>query len=563
MKILDILKSFTADKKSVGIYVSTKSTLEVVYYDNEAKQILKHGSTELQYDPAMRQISNLNLMEVAILKLFEDLDIPTSTPTILSLPTIFIGHQTLPSSLGKDEITMALTSEAEKSYFFRRHEPVISWESITVTPEADTRYVLYSAFKKEEIEQIEEMTKRISLNLVAIDASYSAMLRGLSASGMVEDDIENATLWSILLINTNNVATISLMGDKVIDIVEEPIAIKSLSAEDVYPTVVSYSLESLKSKSPEHVVVISETDEVSAEILSSYFDLNCKISFIEENKFCKNALFVTEDEVLTDLPLKPDLISLEAVGAGCWKKSEIAINFNFVSSSGMNGEGVEVNILGKKVVLTATSLNYLVLGWTVLSFVTIAILYMIISSFTGALDTKLTDLNTQVTNLNTQIAAIQQPAQTAPGASPQEVLNTVYANNGKFLQAYNTVGGVIPEKLWIDSLEIHKDMTASISGKASSVEDVIAYYQNLLRICKFQNFKITGIKVVNDQAPNQAQSAPSNGLPGLPQLTPAGSSEPQKYYQFTFGPGSGSPMPAAPAPAAPAPSAPTPMGPTR
>lgn len=544
-----------AEKKSkiaTGIFVSPKGILEVVQFDLETKKVLKSGNTELSYDLVARQINSLDSFELSLQKLYNELHIQANTPAVLTLPTILMNHHSLPASLGDMEIGIALTSEAERNYIFKRHEPSVSWEVLSKDEEANTAHLIYTATKKEEISQISSIFQNLGYKLAAIDTSYASLIRGLALTGVVESDVAEGTLWSILLITSNSFVIITLMGNKIIEVQEDPLAIKSFNPEDIYPTIASYSLEGILNKNPDHVVIVSETNDVSAEVLSTYFDLNCKVTYVELNKFAKAPLFegnYANDSAATE-------VSLEAVGAVAWKNTDIPVSFNFKENDDSELEGGLFE-------LNSQVLQYIIIGLIGLSVISMAVVYMFCSSMVGAMDKTLADLGTEKTQIQSQIDAQQSPnIDNIP-----ELLASVYDKNGKILQSFNSIGAVVPEKLWIEKFTLNDSLAPLISGRAYSVEDIITYYQNLNKTAKFENFKITSIKEISTA--DTAKSANDNGsgvsivpatgissesglpgLPGLPNFPAIGS---PKLYEFSFGAASASvsssPMTNSPAPA--------------
>ena len=552
MQLLDYFNKLVNKKKDyVGVSISSKSILEVVQFDHETNEIIKYGQSDVQYDLVGRQISNISTLEMELLKLFEELKISIHTPVVLSLPAVSLHHITLPSTLDKESVKLALVSEAEKNYVFKKNDPAVSWEQITLNEEAETQYLLYSTVKKEEVEKVEGVFINLGIPLVAVDASYSSLLRGLSVTGLIDEDIEEAKFWSILLITPNSFVIISLMGNKIIDISEDPLAIKSFNPEDIYTTIASYSMESISSRSPDHLIVISETDEVSAEMLSAFYDMDCKISFLEANNNNKKPIF-QGDVDFSDKRLK--VTSLEAIGTTCWNKSKIPINFNFMSND-TAVSGQDIQLFGISITLTTQLLQYSIYGLMVLSVILMSIFYLIGSTLNGIKDTSITELSKAVTDKKTALQAYSVP--TAPVSTkiaPETLIREIYDKNAKILENINTLSSVIPEKLWIENFSIDAGMTVEIKGKALSVNDIIAYYQNLNRKGSFQNLKIASVKETSDSSgtqqntdikinPTNIVSVPqvntgSSGLPAIPSV-PAVTSVPDtsntnKVFAFSF-----------------------------
>lgn len=541
MALFDFINNFF-NKDIIGISISTKSIIEIVQFNRETKKVVKYGQANIAYDLVTKQISNPGAVTSEISKIFNELDIPFNSGVVISVPSVFINNITLPSTYDEEKIRNELIAETEKNYIFKKNAPSVSWAQITVNTEAETQYLLYSAIKKEEAEKIEGIFIGMGMKLIAIDSSYISLIRGLAISGIVDDDILDGKLWNILVITVNSFIIITLMGDKIIDLSEDPLAIKSFDQNDIYPTIASYSLESISIKNPDHVVIISQTDDVSAEKMTSYFDMDCKLSFIESNNLSQESIF-SDDIDLSDKTYKA--IGLEAIGSTHWRKSSIPISLNFASNS-VTSMADEINFLGMTISLTPQKIvQYFIIGLIILAVIILGSAYLVLLSCNGALDNTLQELNK---DLNDKMTPIKAPVVNAK-EDPSTILNRSFDNNMIFLDNYKAVGSVIPEKLWIESFSINDDSTVRIKGKALSVDDIINYYQNLSRIGKFKDFKIISVKVLGDsisQADNgaikispkadstptvspasasPASPPPSSGLPNLPNV-PAISSTP-------------------------------------
>ena len=490
-QLSDKLNKLKGKKEFVGVSISSRSILEVVQFDHETKEILKYGQTELDYDITSKQINNVNSLEMEIKDLFEELGIPLHSSVVLSLPVVSLSHLTLPSSLDNESTKYALISEAEKNYIFKNHEPMVSWEKIAVNEENDTQYLLYSAVKKQELESIEEIFDNLGIHLLGVDASYSSLLRGLAETGLVDEDIKEGKCWNVLLITVNSFVIISFMGDKIIDITEDPIAIKSFNPEDIYPSIASYSLDGVSAKSSEHIVIISTADEVSAKLLSSFFDMECKVSYVDSNNNSEDPIF-KGDVDLSDKRLK--VVGLQAIGTTCWKKSIIPVNFNFLSNK-VAAEGYNLTILGSNFTLTSELLQNILIGLIILAVISNCILYFIGSTLNGMTDMTLQELNTSLNKDQDELKKFDQPVQKTDVGT---VIKNTYDNDTKVLENFNTISSVIPEKLWLESFTLKSDLSSEIKGKALAINDIIAYYQNLNRVGNFQNLKISSVKETED-----------------------------------------------------------------
>ncbi|EKE04489.1 MAG: hypothetical protein ACD_20C00057G0002 [uncultured bacterium] len=534
--LIDKIKSTTMNTTSyVGISVSQKSVLEVVQFNNETKEVIKYGKTDLAYDLVARQINHMTLLESGIQKLYHDLEIPINTPAVLTLPTVSMNHQTLPLQLSTDEIRTALISETERYYIFKKNEPVVSWNQLAVN-ENGTQRVIYSAVQKDQIDQIVEIAHKTGLKLAAVESSYAALIRGLIITDIPKDAVDEDKSWCTLLITPNSFIVITLTGNKIVQITEEPLAVRSFNPEDIYPNIASLSMESTLNKNPEHIVIISKSDDVSAEILSKYLDLTCKVSFIEENHYNKTPLFKGNINISAN---NNNAISLESVGSTCWKAPDSPINFNLLGQDGPE-LGFKIPFLDKSLSLNSALIEYILLGLIALSFISFATTYLVCLAMNSSLEKAQKESYIKLGEVTKEAELIAKDQPTMQG-NANELAYTIYDKNQRLVQSYNAISEVIPEKLWIEHFDLNDNLTTNIRGKAYSVEEIISYYQSLNKAAKFANLKIASIKVVNqDAAPSQENPEvtiiPSNNqsgdLPSIPNLPTLSS---HKYYEFAFG----------------------------
>ena len=186
-------------KKGIGIYLSPSSTLEIVEYDYDLGEINNYNKIDFEYNSVQREI-NIESFEIALQNILKRFEITPQIPVTLTIPSIFINKKILPSDLAGEEIQMALISETEKNYIFKRTEPSVSWNIISTNKESQLNTILYSALQKNLVERIEDVFKRQGLKLVAFETAYAAFIRGVSVSGLVDDCIEKNLNWCTLII---------------------------------------------------------------------------------------------------------------------------------------------------------------------------------------------------------------------------------------------------------------------------------------------------------------------------------------------------------------------------
>ena len=104
----------------------------------------------------------------------------------------------------------------------------------------------------------------------------------------------------------------------IVDFYEEPIAIKSYEGDEIYNVITSSAQITLMSYPANYLVILSDTNSVSAEVLAKNLNVDCTVDYIENNKFKRKEFLPVSLDVLPDNILK---ISLQAIG--------VAISKNF------------------------------------------------------------------------------------------------------------------------------------------------------------------------------------------------------------------------------------------
>jgi len=509
--------------KGVGVFISPDSTLEVVEYDYDLGEIINYGKVEFEYNAIRREIDT-DSFELALQTMLKKFEINPTTPATVSIPSIFVNKKNLPAELEKEELQTALISETEKNYIFKKNEPSVSWNVISTDKTTLENTVLYSALQKNMVDKLDEIFKRQGLKLVAVDISYTSFIRGLSVTGLIDDCIEKDLNWCILIVKNNTNAVITLSGSQIVNIVENPLAINSIEPSELYQTLSSGLIEQMELPDVETLVIANYSNLVDVNTLSSYFNYNCPIIKINNNKHHDQALFSFDTSISKNPAEAAENVNIESInpeviGAACWKNAPIKLGFNFLNTLGQDETGGLFASLG----LVGNPLHLILLGLIAVEFVIITFISIICLPINASLDDQYKKLYVQCSEYEAKF--------TAPQAKVFNLFDVVvekYEKNQKTITSFDALSNVIPEKVWITSISMDEDLNVKIKGKAFSVKDIVNYYENLQSVSKFNNMKILGINVIGGESPIIAPSSadvtinalpgasPSNMQPGMP-----------------------------------------------
>ncbi len=492
--VKNLIKNLIApSSKRVGIYISSDSKLEAVYYDTESKEIYWSYKENFQYNQVLREVL-LDDLEARIPGILKKMEVPAGCPVCICLPHILTSIKALPSDLDEAEIEFALVSEAEKSYIFKKAEPKPSWNFLSESNETLTNQYLYSVIQKKQIEKIEEIFERNELKLLSIDISFTALLRGLEAARILDENIENQLSWCIVIISTNNYLIAKFKGEKILNVIESPLALKSIEPDVLYSTLNATFTEKLQHEKLDNLYIVSQAQDFVASKLTEYMKLKCNIHTIDDNKFNNNPLFVRP--VANADPIFP-----ESIGAACWNYSKLGLNLNFHNTD--NNEEIH-GILGK--IGVKTQLHFYLLLSFLASLMLLATMVLLLSGANNYFKDAVLKEKSEIKRLEKlNIKPIRK-------FNKNETFVSVYGKNLELLTSYDSIGSVIPERLWIDAFFVDNDLKTKIIGKAFNVEDIITYFENLQKVSKFNNLKIKSIDIISTTMSDQDVSGLNNSM---------------------------------------------------
>ena len=463
-------------KVTIGISVSSNNSVEMIYVDRTTRSITKYASRELRYNNAIREIIDYDEFSSAIQELFKELSLdPKQCNVVLNLPNVHFAFMYLPLILADDQVSNAIVSEVEQLYLFKRHEPIVSWVAVDTNRDSDKRYIAYSAVQDSAIQSILEIFEEIGAKLIAIENSHSSILKGIQYSKIAEEEITTESAFNILLITSNSYAVFCMNGNKLVDYYEEPLAIKSFTNDEVYLAISSAASSTLEHYPTPNLLIISETNEVSAELLSEKINFEGSIKYLDRNKYSDKAFMGIEFSVLQNyIPL----ISLESVGAATYNYENYPIKFNFLSeATGADLSGpLTLTLFGKEIEIDRKAIVTIlgaVLGGLILVF---GLIGFGLSSFNKKMVTELEQLNQEQMTLESKI---KESKISVDVADIYTVSQDIYTANKYEIALFNGLSVDIPPQVWIDSFYTNSDGEVVITGKSTGTEYIYTFFKGM------------------------------------------------------------------------------------
>lgn len=517
----DLISQLGANTKiTIGVSVTPGVGLEMIEIDRTTKTINKYGCKPLEYNYSTREIVDFMEFQTALNDLFEELHIPKKSNVILNMPNVQFGIISLPLLLTDEAITNAIISEVEQSYIFKRQEPVVSWVEVSSNVDTENRVLAYTAIQQGTIDAIKTVFEETGCTLTAIETSYASLLKTLFYTEKTLEQMKDNVTWNLMIIGQNSYSLFSMVGKKIVDYYEEPLALKSFIDDEIYNAITSSANLTLAGLPANYLYIVSETDLVSAEVLAMKIAFEGTVNFLECNKYIQNELLTANLNILPNVALK---ITPDAIGSVIYPFCDYPLKFNLTgekessSAEFLSAEGYpRVNVGNVEVELTPTFVKKVTLILAGAIVIPALLLTLALREFIKSENAKIEALKIRIEAANTEIAKYNKDATEQGAFDLGSVINKISSQNRMKLFYYSALGVSVPNKLWISYYLTNEENGVDIKGRASDVQSVYAFYKNIKQSVNKSDIKIYKLEV------------PSTSIDDLV----GGSSSIPNYYEF-------------------------------
>ncbi len=486
-KLLEALGLSTVS--TVGISVSASNIIEMICIDKGQRMITKYACRELKYNNAIREIINYDDFASTVQELFKEIDVnPKNCNVVLNIPNVHFAFVSLPLVLPDEQVSTAISSEVEEMYLFKRHEPVISWNTVTVNKDTEKRYIVFGAIQENTVQNIKDIFEELGCKLVAIETANSSMIKGIVYSKVLEEEFDNNDTINILLISSNSYSIFCLQGKKLVDYYEEPLAIKSFSSDEVYVAISSAAGSALENYPAKDLLVVSETNEVSAEILCHKINFDGNLKFLDRNMYADKSFMEIAGTIL---PKYLPVISLEAVGAAAYTYEAFPLKFNFlVTADSEFSQMISIHMMGQDYeVDRKTVLNISVIG--AVAVLCVFLLFgFLISLFEKRLYKEINIMSDEFVEIMAKVNATKTSGDVNDVYSVTKKLSE---ENSRETAIFYGLGSEIPSDVYLTKFFCNSEGVVSIEGNANSSESIYAYIKGLKT--KYPDIKISKLQL--------------------------------------------------------------------
>lgn len=505
----NFLDNILGGATEVYIAVSPTNLIELGVIDPHTHLMKNYASASIEYNEAIREIADYDIFSAKIEKLFEECNLtPSKCNVHISLPTIWFAYKdNIPLTSDEESIKNIVFSELDQTYIFKRTDPVPYWFDAPLSLNNDTKSIFYTAIQSEVMETLRNMFKEMGANLIEITCSLTSDLKGMVSCGFADTEMNSdVALWSLMIVNNSGFQLFGFQGKKLQDFYEEPLPVKSFEGDEIYSAIDNAAQIALMSSSAQSLVIVSETDLVSARELSKRLQFGGAVTVIEDNKFRKKPL---SDITRALIPEQQTEVSLHLLGMfpdpGIFP---LSINFLTCIEGYARNDIIEIPITADKTIVLTKQKAMLYSLILLIALVIPLSLGWVSSTFMNQkYQSQIEELDSEITNITAQLKNYQNKG--GPGFDPYTEIKRVLKNNRTKIMAYGALGDSVPQNLYLSYFMTGDSGYIDIQGYANTVEDVYVFYQNLkdslveskLRLSKL-DLKTSSLDAVIENVPS-------------------------------------------------------------
>jgi hypothetical protein len=431
--------------------------LEFMLFDAQRRTILKVDHESFPY-------GEINLADLEggidrikglIRRLLDRNQVPANALTVMVVPSFFTRDANYPDGVDASELQMLMLSQAESFYLFKKVEPVVG-----VAPLFERGRLIYSAYPKLNYLQLEQQFVDLKIPLIAVESHPIATIRGVIASGFVQEEIANELTWVFFTVTDTSVFMSLMLGSNLQRIMESPITLQGGDIEGALTQLNEDYMQFCEYEVVNKVIVVNN----SRELLSSQLRETIQHETI--------VLFDQNESTLESLGGKEAQApcSFEILGAG------MAIVDNMVPVVNLLQRNIfDLTVIQRQKDKVAMGL--------IAAGMTLFLVYLAINSLFGFLATQET---AKAEEIQAKIQQLKPPKETFNKLKQQMFVQRAYNQNIRFNNLMITLFQALPPDAWLDQVDFEsqadfRSYNIQVKGATLSPDPLNTYIQELGR----------------------------------------------------------------------------------
>ncbi|MBR1617526.1 PilN domain-containing protein [bacterium] len=492
-------------KQVVGIALTPGLGLEAVVYDRSKHVVLNYGRKKVEYNFSTREIQDYMQFKTALSELIQQMEIAPKSIAYMSLPNIYFDFMEVPTTIADEEVKTAILSKAEEFYLFKKEEPVSGWCEVVNPnrsgPDVDQKRIAYASIQRSVVEELKEIFADVGLHLVGIENAYSTTIRGLYITGLLDDCILERAAWAAMIINTNSYTLFYFDTKDLLDCTEVPIAIKSFSPEEAYGAIASSASQLLTNFQASKLFIISQTDDLGAEVLKGQMQFDREIVTIDASKYSKKPILDVVQA--TDFALANSM-SLGALGAS-HIKCDFGLVMNLMADDPEANLGVYFTkeIAGVTIDVTSDLVMRLCIAVSIVIVAICLLLWSILKLADNQAQRIASELGSEIQKIQRTINQEGKVEVKNNEVDMNQVIDEVAKMNVEAVKYYEALATDIPKDIWLTRYYNKDGDRIVIQGLADNIVDIYEYFKNLKIASPQSDIRLNELKVVADTPENQ------------------------------------------------------------
>ncbi len=490
-------------KQVIGVCLTPGIGLEAAIIDKSRQQIVNYGRREVAYSFANRDIQDMSQFKTELASLMRELNAAPKTPVYFVLPNVLFDFIEYPPDLDSESLKTMVLSNAEEFYLFKNNQPISGWCEVKNKLDANQKKIVYTSFQPGVVELIKEtINNELGLKLIGIESAYSATLRGLSAIGSLDDVMLEEAPWTLMLINTNSYILFQMEGGDLISYNEVPLALKSFSMEEAYQAIVSSSAQLLANYPSSKLFIVSQTDDISADVLKRELRFDKDIIAINSNKYSKDSILPVA--MTQDFDVAKSL-TLGVIGASC-PKCDFKLVLNVMQDDPDIMSGVyQITINGVKHDIQGSDIDKIMVAIIVILVLLFGSLFGVLTVLKKQDEEKLGEINQEIAKTDELISAHSKEEQEAKPVEVDitSIIDEIANKNVSAINFYDSISSDIPKNIWLTKYYNVDGDRIVIKGIAENVVDVYEYFKNLKILSPQSDIKLAELNVVTSSEENE------------------------------------------------------------
>ena len=468
--------NFTKKKMvNVGVAVTIDSRMEVVVVDSNSKKVMDYRTVPVEYNYQTKEISDYATFGAALKTvLFDEMGLnPKNVNLVLTIPSIHFATSQIPASQAEpNSISSILATYAQDSYLFKRHEPIIAYQTYT-SSNKDNIPVVYSAIQENVATQLKDvLVNDVGVENFSINNPYASIINALDYCGQIEKQVNSNEVWNFVQITNNGFTLFSMMGTKIIEINDMPLPLKTFAPEEIYESMALSLQNNLSIYPASSLYVLSRTDLLSAQILLQSMELRGDVAFLENNKFITEPFIEIDPNVDSDLA---KIISVEVIGSAI-STSTSPLNLCYMTNKDEEEEIYGyVNLFGQDVPVNNSFIKRAFILCIIIILVIAAALFFTASAISGHYEKSINKYKSEKAQIEAEIAKANGESE----GNVENIIADITKNNDATVSYFNSISTEIPSNMWLTYFYSDSSGALGIKGDTSDVSSIYSFFKSV------------------------------------------------------------------------------------